>query len=434
LINQRIIGAASAFSAKVAGAGLVFLSNIMLARILGTSGTGVYFLSITIVSIGVTIASLGLNNAVLRFASIAHARKDKSTLAVLFRKSTALIIAAGVTIGVVFRLIIPVLPFSSAGTGELQTVLPVMLIAIVPLSLIQIQGEFFKAMGKPGKATVIQSVILPMFMVTGLAAFRWSGGATVAEVVLLYTTAAIVAVLFALLALQHDVPGIWRDQCRFDTRKLLRTSLPLLWVASMNLIMGWTDILFLGIWTDSATVGVYGVATRAASLTGFILIAINSVITPRFAVLYNEKKLDALERVTQLGAMWMLLIALPAILVLLLFSEQLLRLFGEGFVQGAPFLRILVVGQLINVSTGSVGYLLMMTGHERLMRNNIMLSALINLTGNFLLIPRFGAAGAAFSTAFSLAFMNLLSYYLVNKKLQINTLGYLKGILPCSRR
>ncbi|MBW2659694.1 MAG: flippase [Deltaproteobacteria bacterium] len=434
MINQRIKGAAAAFSAKAGGAGLVFLSNIMLARILGTSGTGVYFLSITIVSIGVTIASLGLNNAVLRFASIAYAQKKSATLAVLFRKSTALIIVAGGTIGIVFWLIIPILPFNMAKSGELQVVLPVMLIAIAPLSLIQIQGEFFKAMGKPGKSTVVQAVILPMFMVTGLAVFRWFGGASVHEVALLYTIAAITAVLFSGLMLLRDVPGIFREQCSFDTRMLLRTSLPLLWVASMNLIMGWTDILFLGIWTDSATVGVYGIATRTASLTGFILIAINSVITPQFAVLYNEKKLDELERVTQVGAMWMLLIALPVILFLLLFPKQLLHLFGTGFVQGAPFLRILVIGQLINVATGSVGYLLMMTGHERLMRNNIMLSALINLTGNFFLIPKYGAAGAALSTAFSLAFMNLFSFYLVYKKLNINTLGYLKGVIPCSRR
>lgn len=427
LRNKLTLGVAAAFFAKVSGAGLAFLFSVMLARLLGPVGTGVYFLSLTIVSIGATIARLGLDVAVLRFASIANERSDRSTLAALYRQGLGLVVVTGVGITIFILLLSPYLQLGGDNSDDLQTILPVMLLALTPTALILLQGEFFKAIRAPGTATIVQAVLLPMLLVMGATSFFWRGGATVYDIALLYGVAMTVSVLLAGAIWASRMPGLWREQGRFDTRLLLRTSLPLLWVASMNLVMGWTDILVLGVWTDSATVGVYGVATRIAALTAFILVAVNSVTAPRFAALHAQGDHEGLERLAQRSAGWMLLAALPIILFLLLFPELILQLFGADFVGGASLLRILALGQLVNVSMGSVGYLLMMTGCERLLRNIVMLSALFNFVGNLVLVPTFGAMGAAVSTAISLAFLNFLAYWCVRQRLRINTFGYLLG-------
>lgn len=434
LITNRTLGVAAAFSAKAAGAGLGFLTSILLARILGAGGTGIYFLALTIVGIGATIARLGLDNAVLRFASVAYDQDDKASLAALYRQSMGLVFIVGGAVALLIWLAVPHLPLGGEKAAELHAILPLMLFALVPSALIQVQGGFLKAIGKPGLATFVQSVALPMFLVTGMAVIWWQGNAVLQDIVLLYTAGAAASVLFGMFVWCRRQPGVWSRQGKFSTRFLLRTSLPLLWVASMSLVMSWTDILVLGLWADSATVGVYGVATRIASLTAFILIAVNSVTAPRFAILYSQDKLEALERLAQRSAGLMLLAALPVIFVLLLLPEQILQVFGTDFVHGAPILRILAFGQLVNVATGSVGYLLMMTGYERLMRNTIIFSAFLNLVGNLILVPLFGAVGAAVSTSFALTFMNLLSFLLVNKKLRINTMGYFRGIDSCGSR
>jgi O-antigen/teichoic acid export membrane protein len=435
LVNSRTLGVAAAFAAKVTGAGLGFLFSIMLARLLGPAGTGVYFLALTILSIGATIARLGLDNAVLRFAAVTHDQGDRTTLAALYRQGMGLVVVAGVTVALFIWMVAPHLPLGGDRSVELQAVLPVMLPALIPTALILLQGEFFKATGSPGMATFVQAVVLPMFLVMGTSILFWQGDATMHNIAFVYVAAATASVLLAGAAWSRRKPGLWQEQGHFDTRLLLRTSLPLLWVASMGLIMGWTDILVLGVWTDAATVGVYGVATRIAALTAFILVAVNSVTAPRFAALYAQGNHKALERLAQQSAGWMLLTASPIILFLLLFPEWILQLFGADFVEGASLLRILALGQLVNVAMGSVGYLLMMTGYERLMRNTIMLSALLNFLGNLVLVPIYGGMGAAVSTALSLAFMNLLSYLLVNKKLGINTMGYLfRGDYSCGSR
>ena len=85
-------------------------------------------------------------------------------------------------------------------------------------------------------------------------------------------------------------------------------------------------------------------------------------------------------------------------------------------------LVVLAIGQFINVSTGSVGFVLIMAGNERLARNNTLLAATVSLVLNVLLIPPLGALGAAIATAASIASLNLSAAYLVKRRLGILTI------------
>ena len=67
------------------------------------------------------------------------------------------------------------------------------------------------------------------------------------------------------------------------------------------------------------------------------------------------------------------------VIAMVLFSGVIMRFFGAGFESGAGLLVIIAVGQLINVATGSVSFLLNMTGHERDMRNVTMLSGPVTI-------------------------------------------------------
>jgi O-antigen/teichoic acid export membrane protein len=76
-----------------------------------------------------------------------------------------------------------------------------------------------------------------------------------------------------------------------------------------------------------------------------------------------------------------------------------------------------------------VGYLLMMTGHERLLRLNITLATIVNLWLCLWLIPNMGPLGAAIATAVPLAVMNLLCAFFVYTKLRIVTIPFLPDIM-----
>jgi O-antigen/teichoic acid export membrane protein len=396
----------------------------MLARLVGVAGVGLYFLAITIVDISATISRLGLESASMRFASIAHSRGDRGGLAALYRNSMSLVFVAGTAIALPAWLIVSQLGLGGEKAPEFRAELPLLIFTIAPVALLVIQAEFFKAVGSTATGTFSQAVVPPLLLLTGSIVLWLLGAGTVHAVFLTYVIVAIASVTVAIVTWHWRLPGIWREPGSFDMGRLLRTSMPLLLVNSMTLMLGWTDVLVLGMWRDAAEVGIYGIAMRVALLTAFILSAINVVVAPQFAALHAEGNTAALRRLAQQSAFWTLVAAAPAILVLLLVPDLILQIFGPQFREGAGALRILALGQFVNVATGSVAILLVMTGHEKLMRNIVAASAALNLLGNLVLVPRYGAIGAATSTAFSLAFMNIVSWLMVRKKLHIDVLDY----------
>ena len=112
-------------------------------------------------------------------------------------------------------------------------------------------------------------------------------------------------------------------------------------------------------------------------------------------------------------------IAFPIAVLMLVFPSYIMSVFGEGFSDGKLFLQILVIGQLINVVAGSVGMLLVMSGHEKDFRNSVLFSGPIAIVLAFLLVPIFGATGSAVATAVAVAAQNLLCLYWVKRRLRI---------------
>jgi O-antigen/teichoic acid export membrane protein len=423
-LEGRAFRIAKAFAVQLTGAGLSFLFSILLARLIGASGVGLYFLATAVVDIGATISRLGLENVGLRFASIAYSRGDLGTLAALYRTSMGLTVGAGIAIALPIWSIVSYLPLGGDRAPELRAEFPLLVCALVPFALLIIQAEFLKGIGASSIGTFAHAVVLPLLLLAGGTALWLLNAATLHGIFLTYVIVAFISMISAVAVWNWLLPGIWREPGAFDKRRLLRTSMPVLLVTSINLVMGWTDILVLGICADAKQVGIYGISTRIALLAAFVLGAINIVVAPQFAALHAEGNVAALRRLAQQSAFWTSVVAAPALLVLVLVPDLILQLFGPQFKEGAWALRILAVGQFVNLATGPVGTLLLMTGHEKLMRNNVAASAALNLLGNLALVPPYGAVGAAASTAFSLAFMNIVSWILVRKKLHINIMDY----------
>ena len=168
---------------------------------------------------------------------------------------------------------------------------------------------------------------------------------------------------------------------------------------------------------------ILAVARRTAILTSFILMAVNLVVAPKFAALYKQGKTNELESIALQATRLMVLFALPIVGFMLLFPEWLMWLFGEEYKAGANLLRILAVGQFINVMTGSVGFLLSMSGHERDLRNVVFICGPMAIILALILTPLYGVTGAAVATAIALASQNLLAVGMVKRRLGFNTLA-----------
>ncbi|MCX8078630.1 MAG: flippase [Geminocystis sp.] len=189
---------------------------------------------------------------------------------------------------------------------------------------------------------------------------------------------------------------------------LLSVSLPMFITNSMNHINNQAGVLLLGVLSSEREIAYYAVAAKLASLTNFTLMAINSMVAPKFSELYHTGRIDQLQEVVRKSTKLTFWSSAPVLLGLLLFGRLLLEsTYGREFLSSYVPLVILVVGQFVNAMSGAVTLFLNMTGNERLSTTIVFFSCVINLGMSYLLIPPCGIVGAAMASSFSVIFWNL---------------------------
>ena len=208
-----------------------------------------------------------------------------------------------------------------------------------------------------------------------------------------------------------------------DKTEINQAIKPLFLILLMTQATQWAGQLMLGAWSSAAEVALFATAQRTSMLTSFILVAVNAIAAPKFAEAFKQGNFDQIKAVALSSSRLMTLAALPIVVFMITFAPWLMGLFGSEFIEATNILRILAIGQFVNVITGSVGYLLQMTGHERVLRNNMAISSLILVIGSMVAIPLYGVVGAAIVTAIAISTQNLLCVFQVNKKLGFNTLA-----------
>jgi O-antigen/teichoic acid export membrane protein len=128
-----------------------------------------------------------------------------------------------------------------------------------------------------------------------------------------------------------------------------------------------------------------------------------SILSPKFSELIASGRLADLERVARQSIMLVALCIIPLWIAVLLFPGQVLALFGDEFRQGATVLVVVFTGQMLFGILGVGGEILMMGGHERLVRRINLFSLSLCFTACLLFVPGHGSKGAA--VAISLAYV-----------------------------
>jgi O-antigen/teichoic acid export membrane protein len=222
-----------------------------------------------------------------------------------------------------------------------------------------------------------------------------------------------------------------------ETRALIRYGAPRAPAALLSQLLFWTDYFVLaavGNGSD-AQLGVYAAAVRVAQSLVLFLIAVNYMFSPFVADLHARGERDRLNSLYQALTRWTLAGTIPLLLLLLVVPQDVLRIFGsKAFDAGTTPLRILALGQLVNVAVGSVGFILIMVGRTGWDLVVYALSFTLDLVLALLLVPHFGPSGAATAQAVTLAVSNALRLVLVWRFVRIQpfTRYYVRLAFPAA--
>jgi O-antigen/teichoic acid export membrane protein len=269
----------------------------------------------------------------------------------------------------------------------------------------------------------------------GLILLGWLAARSVGMTTLAYAVSWLLATAWATY--------LWRRETRgFGTARplpgeigdLIRYGAPRAPAALFSQLLFWTDVFVLAVFAASEQVGIYSAAARAAQVILLFIISVSLMFSPFVADLHARGERDKLGRLYKQLTRWTLAVTLPLFIVLAVTPASALRLFGAEFGAGADALAILLLGQLVNVATGTVGFILIMVGRTGWDLVVYAGSVAFDIGAAVLLISGLdlGIAGAAIAGALTMALSKLARLYMVWRFVHIQpyTRDYLLLLFP----
>lgn len=403
-------GARVTFLGHLSGRVLGFLSTLVLTRWLGASDFGLFILALAIFQCAGLFGDLGLRYGALRFVALAVGRQDQGegrrVIGTVIRYSTrASIVGAAVLLATTpllagwfrqpaFRWLIPVLALS----------LPFATVGTVLMSVLQA----FKRLGAIATLWNFVDPLVRIGVFVAFAALGWGVGAAVIS----HLAAAIGVLGGALLWLRPQLPAAGDRSTRGEEGQILAFSLPMSLSHVASLAIQSADSLFLGYFTTARDVGIYGVASRVAALGGMALLAASMSFSPQANVLYGRGDLEGIGQLYRQVTRWLIVLSLPLFVLTVVFAPWVLTLFGAEFREGWLVLLILLFGTFMNVVTGPAGDLAVVAGRSRIVLAVAVALAVLNISLNWALVPRWGIIGGAVAMATTVATSNVTNVLL----------------------
>lgn len=413
---------------KILGTLLAFVLSILLARSLGASGYGAYTFVLSLIMVLSIPIQAGFPNLAVRESSKALVTKNWSLVDDLWLWILRLT-------GLYFLLLCVCLLlfyyFNNSWMGMRYDLFLAGFI-LIPLGALTIsQSSIIRGVGKIVLGSLFDGLIrfgISAAIIGGTLLFLPSYDITPLYAMIIYIVATFIAFLSSLLVLNKLINHNIRCKTKIYTESInwKKSLYPLTIVGGAQLLFGYADILVLGLFKSDEEVGIYRVMVQFSSLVVFGLTVLNQMLHPYFSRLYNEKNMEQLQKLVFISARVIFLFALLPAMAFIFYGENIVNyIYGKEYIYGIYALNILVIGQLLNASFGSVGALLNMTGHEKDSVKGMLIALIVNTILNFILIPLFGMEGAAVSTAIALIIWNVILRYYVRLRLNIESSGLL---------
>ena len=418
-------GAIGSLGLRLASVAIAFVSSIILARLLGTTGLGSYAFALAVVELLLVPAMFGMPTFLVREGSAGLHQHGGSYVRALANSALTLVLAVSTGIAALLAGITGL--FGHHLDQGMQQPLLIALCMLPMLALLWTLENLNRSTGHVVLAQVPNQLLRPSLILLLICVAALSIDNMQADMAIALTViASLLPLGLALLLWRRFRPATRPTDSshRLTRRQIISAGTPFIIIATFSGLYSQTDILVLGLLAGADDTGLYRIASRLASFAAFPHMALMMAAGPLFAALKAkderqelQRKLSQVIRIAFAGA---LLIGT----LLIVFSSYLLGIFGKDFLPAADTLTILCLQQAVAVLMLTLQTVLSLTGHERLAAKNMIFGALLNLGLNLLLIPPFGTEGAAMAT--------LLSTLLFGAVLAVQTKRKL-GFLPAVR-
>lgn len=397
LLRGTLLNAADSATSLVAA----MIVSILLARTLGPDRFGLYALVTTVVTFTFLFARLGVGDTMRRYMAELDGRDQ--------RRLGAALAGWGLRIGISAALVSAVALTLAAGPlsgffrrSELSGYLLIGAASLLPTAAASVLRNLQRGL-QHWRALLWLNLATSPLWVGACALALWSG-AGIAGVLVVGIAIEIIGVGLLAIWTRRDVgwPRL-RTQLPADLHsRVLRYNLSLALLVVMNVIV-WqrSELLFLGRFNGPEQVAYYAVPfSLTERITELLPGAVLGVLLPSLSFAYGAADPARFGEILSTAARYLAMLTLPICAFGIPLAGAVIGLlYGPAYLSAVPVLQILLAASIFGVAgQAASAALLGMEAQSWLLKTGLAAVAL-SLALDFLLIPRWGAIGAAIANA-----------------------------------
>jgi O-antigen/teichoic acid export membrane protein len=407
------------FAIRVISAAIAFISQIILARVMGEFEYGIFVFVWVLVVIFGDLSCLGFHTTVIRFlphynARNAHAEiRGLTSAARIFAMVSSTLIAAIGLVGL----------WLFQASVESYYLVPLYL-GLFCMPMIAL-GDVLEGTARAHSWAVV--ALSPTYITRPLLILGFMVGAVALGAPHTALTAMVAAMAATYLTTVVQFFNVVRrlgglyvaGPRKTEFAMWIKAALPIFLIEGFGFLLTNSDVVVVGLFLDPESVAIYFAAAKTIALVHFVFFSVKAAAAPRFSAMFAAGDRVGLARFAGETVRWSFWPSLAVGLGVLAIGHFLLSLFGPAFTAGYGLMAILFAGILAKALVGPGEVLLTMSGEQKLCVGVYAVALAANLGFNVALIPAYGLTGAAFATAGAMVVEAVLLHLAVRSKLGI---------------
>ena len=406
---------------KVAGMLVGYAFIMLLSRKYGAEAVGIYQISLQFITVMVTIALLGFNQAIIRFSSELVSKNYITELKKVIVKFSLVSFGLSMLFAYLTSMYASDLAVILLKDHDYANIFQVIAFAIPVFTLNLLFVELIRGLKKIKQSEFLRLFSTRFFNLIAFWFMIWIVDFDYLLPVLTYESALALTLCFStcfLFRFLHE-KSKFNIEIGVSARKYFTTSFTMYQSILLMMASGQLLTFVLAYYANPVEVGVYNVAFQIASLSTFIFASVTTITAPKYAELYYNDKIE-FKHIVRFSSKLIFWTTGTVSLVVIILSKWLLGLFGEEFIVGTTILIILSLANFVNAFTGAGGVLLDMIGKQKIRRNILLSSTLTIIILSFILIPLYGSLGLALAIFANIGISNAIGVYYIHKYFGIN--------------
>lgn len=397
---------------------LGLVNNIFRAKAITTEEYGLFAVIITIAGIIQYFTVLGIPNIILRFYPTFESKEQRNGFLTFF---TGVILTTIILVSIIFIAVKPYVLRLYDNNEQLSAFYYCIVLIVVANSLMSLFDMISRVTYKSIVSSMIRNIFFKILhFVLLFVIYLW--GLSYSIYIDFFVLLSFITSILMLLNVRQDLHmnRLSFDFINFGNIKewLKYGSFMLVSIISGGLVYQ-IDKLMIGSYSNFTEVGIYNLSMIFASSLALIPASFSRITLSEVSNAFNRNNFDEINRIYKHNLEQQIYYGIMIFISIILFSDDLLKIFGKDYQSGSLVLIFLSTGFLINLSVGMSGEIIALSKHYKFDLYSKLFLLAISISLNSIFIPRFGIEGASLATLITLFLYGLLKIFYTFKKMNI---------------